>query len=89
MISFTQDKNDILRSNPSPRCLSSHFKEFIFFTSQEFEGGFLERLYVLISTWDITSWEPAAQQYFMLLIVSVEHLSDGYDACDKAFDLKP
>lgn len=40
----------------------------------KFEGGFLERLYALIRMWDVEEWEPAAEQYFTVLIVSVECL---------------
>ncbi|XP_058232055.1 uncharacterized protein LOC131344105 [Hemibagrus wyckioides] len=41
---------------------------------QPFKGGFLERLLALFSMWDVDVWEPAAELYFTVLIVSVEYL---------------
>ncbi|KAK3506146.1 hypothetical protein QTP70_019452 [Hemibagrus guttatus] len=38
-----------------------------------FEGGLVERLFALISMWNVDVWEPAAKIYFTVLIVPDVH----------------
>ncbi|KAK3545987.1 hypothetical protein QTP70_018905 [Hemibagrus guttatus] len=41
-----------------------------------FEGGPLERLFVLISMWNVDVWEPAAKIYFTVLIDQLTDLAE-------------
>ncbi|KAK3505995.1 hypothetical protein QTP70_018909, partial [Hemibagrus guttatus] len=41
-----------------------------------FKGGFLERLFALISMWNIDMWEPAAEIYFTVLIDQLTDLAE-------------
>ncbi|KAK3521040.1 hypothetical protein QTP86_015804 [Hemibagrus guttatus] len=41
-----------------------------------FKGGFLERLFALISMWNVDVWEPAAEIYFTVLIDQLTDLAE-------------
>ncbi|KAK3506350.1 hypothetical protein QTP70_020382 [Hemibagrus guttatus] len=41
-----------------------------------FEGGLLERLFALISMWNVDVWEPAAKIYFTVLIDQLTDLAE-------------
>ncbi|KAK3563152.1 hypothetical protein QTP86_016392, partial [Hemibagrus guttatus] len=45
-------------------------------TPETFKGGFLERLFVLISMWDVDVWKPAAELYFAVLIDQLTDLAE-------------
>ncbi|KAK3537949.1 hypothetical protein QTP70_024544 [Hemibagrus guttatus] len=45
-------------------------------TPETFKGGFLERLFVLISMWDVDVWKPAAEIYFTVLIDQLTDLAE-------------
>ncbi|KAK3521071.1 hypothetical protein QTP86_015257 [Hemibagrus guttatus] len=63
-----------------------------------FEGGPLERLFVLISMWNVDVWEPAAKIYFTVLIDQLTDLAEAlftqppefyYDPAALATTLRP
>lgn len=46
---------------------------FVILSLLKAEGGFLDKLFEHIRSWDVDVWEPAAEEGFTALLVSVGH----------------